>query len=258
MAPVHQSVTRSNTRAFRRSTPLAARSLWAHRRPTLGTLSGRRCTRNDESGPRRSARGRPEELALRGAVRRVVADRDQPLYTEGDSQLGDFIEDSEAVVAVDAVSFTLLQDQLQSVLDTLSEREPAWCGCVSVSPTANLVPSTRSARFTALPASASVRSSPKRCRSHGPLLAFPKPHQISGTPLTCGLGRLMTCNTSKIPSGPERQTRRARQVVIDQLGVGFRSVCRAPSGGQLGDVLLGWRSGSPAARYSGPRPDIAG
>lgn len=42
---------------------------------------------------------------------------------------------------------------------------------------------------------------------HGPLLAFPKPHQISGTPLTCGLGRLMTCNTSKIPSGPERQTR---------------------------------------------------
>ena len=42
---------------------------------------------------------------------------------EGDSQLGDFIEDSEAVVAVDAVSFTLLQDQLQSVLATLSERE---------------------------------------------------------------------------------------------------------------------------------------
>ena len=48
---------------------------------------------------------------------------DQTIGDEGDSQLGDFIEDSEAVVAVDAVSFTLLQDQLQSVLETLSERE---------------------------------------------------------------------------------------------------------------------------------------
>ncbi|AKF27655.1 RNA polymerase sigma 70 [[Brevibacterium] flavum] len=48
---------------------------------------------------------------------------DQTIGDEGDSQLGDFIEDSEAVVAVDAVSFTLLQDQLQDVLETLSERE---------------------------------------------------------------------------------------------------------------------------------------
>ncbi|HJD89611.1 MAG TPA: RNA polymerase sigma factor [Corynebacterium urealyticum] len=48
---------------------------------------------------------------------------DQTIGDEGDSQLGDFIEDSEAVIAVDAVSFTLLQDQLQDVLHTLSERE---------------------------------------------------------------------------------------------------------------------------------------
>ena len=48
---------------------------------------------------------------------------DQTIGDEGDSQLGNFIEDSEAVVAVDAVSFTLLQDQLQAVLKTLSERE---------------------------------------------------------------------------------------------------------------------------------------
>ncbi|MDK4277263.1 RNA polymerase sigma factor [Corynebacterium pseudodiphtheriticum] len=48
---------------------------------------------------------------------------DQTIGDEGDSQLGDFIEDSEAVIAVDAVSFTLLQDQLQDVLTTLSERE---------------------------------------------------------------------------------------------------------------------------------------
>jgi RNA polymerase primary sigma factor len=48
---------------------------------------------------------------------------DQTIGEEGNSQLGEFIEDSEAVDAVDAVSFTLLQDQLQSVLATLSERE---------------------------------------------------------------------------------------------------------------------------------------
>lgn len=48
---------------------------------------------------------------------------DQTIGDEGDSQLGDFIEDSEAVVAVDAVSFRLLQDQLQDVLHTLTERE---------------------------------------------------------------------------------------------------------------------------------------
>ena len=46
---------------------------------------------------------------------------ENPVGDEGDSQLGDFIEDSEAVVAVDAVSFTLLQDQLQSVLETLAQ-----------------------------------------------------------------------------------------------------------------------------------------
>ncbi|MGB7794677.1 MAG: RNA polymerase sigma factor [Pseudonocardiaceae bacterium] len=48
---------------------------------------------------------------------------DQTIGGEGDSQLADFIEDSQAVVAIDAVSFTLLQDQLRSVLATLSERE---------------------------------------------------------------------------------------------------------------------------------------
>ncbi len=46
-----------------------------------------------------------------------------PLGEEGDSEFGDLIEDSEAIVPADAVSFTLLQEQLHSVLDTLSERE---------------------------------------------------------------------------------------------------------------------------------------
>ncbi len=46
-----------------------------------------------------------------------------PLGEEGDSEFGDLIEDSEAIVPADAVSFTLLQEQLHSVLGTLSERE---------------------------------------------------------------------------------------------------------------------------------------
>ncbi|MDQ3905223.1 MAG: RNA polymerase sigma factor [Actinomycetota bacterium] len=48
---------------------------------------------------------------------------DQTIGDEGDSRLGDFIEDSRAVATIDAVSFTLLQDHLESVLATLSERE---------------------------------------------------------------------------------------------------------------------------------------
>jgi RNA polymerase primary sigma factor len=48
---------------------------------------------------------------------------DQTIGDEGASQLGDFIEDSEAVVAIDAVFFTPLKDQLRSVLATLSARE---------------------------------------------------------------------------------------------------------------------------------------
>ena len=46
-----------------------------------------------------------------------------PLGEDGDSEFGDLIEDSEAVVPADAVNFTLLQEQLNDVLDTLSERE---------------------------------------------------------------------------------------------------------------------------------------
>ena len=48
---------------------------------------------------------------------------DQAIGEEGDSQLGDFIEDCEAVIPVEAVSFTQLQQDLQSVLTTLPPRE---------------------------------------------------------------------------------------------------------------------------------------
>jgi RNA polymerase primary sigma factor len=48
---------------------------------------------------------------------------DQTIGEEGDCRLGDFIEDSQAVVAMDAVCLVLLREDLQSVLATLSERE---------------------------------------------------------------------------------------------------------------------------------------
>jgi len=46
-----------------------------------------------------------------------------PIGEEEDSQLGDFIEDSEAIVPPEAASFSLLQEQLRKVLDSLSDRE---------------------------------------------------------------------------------------------------------------------------------------
>jgi len=48
---------------------------------------------------------------------------DTPIGTEEDSHLGDFIEDSDAVVPPDAASFILLQEQLETVLHGLSDRE---------------------------------------------------------------------------------------------------------------------------------------
>jgi RNA polymerase primary sigma factor len=65
----------------------------------------------------------PEKVLEIQRYAREPLSLDQTIGDEGDSQLGDFIEDTQAVVAVDAVSFTLLQDHLQAVLATLSERE---------------------------------------------------------------------------------------------------------------------------------------
>ncbi|MFJ4650301.1 RNA polymerase sigma factor [Nocardia sp. NPDC088792] len=61
-------------------------------------------------------------LEIRQYAREPIS-LDQTIGDEGDSNFGDFIEDSEAVVAVEAVAFILLQEQLQSVLETLTERE---------------------------------------------------------------------------------------------------------------------------------------
>jgi RNA polymerase primary sigma factor len=65
----------------------------------------------------------PEKVLEIQQCAREPISLDQTIGDEGNAQLGDFIEDSQAVVAVDAVCFTLLQEQLQSVLATLSERE---------------------------------------------------------------------------------------------------------------------------------------
>jgi RNA polymerase primary sigma factor len=65
----------------------------------------------------------PEELVEVQKYGREPISLNTPLGEDGDSEFGDLIEDSEAVQPGEAVSFTLLQEQLHSVLGTLSERE---------------------------------------------------------------------------------------------------------------------------------------
>ncbi len=65
----------------------------------------------------------PEKVLEIQHYMREPVSLDQAIGDEGDSELGDFIEDSQAVDALDAAAFGLLQGQLQSVLATLNERE---------------------------------------------------------------------------------------------------------------------------------------
>lgn len=65
----------------------------------------------------------PEKVREILKVSREPVSLETPIGEEEDSQLGDFIEDQEAVIPANAASFALLQDQLRDVLDTLSERE---------------------------------------------------------------------------------------------------------------------------------------
>lgn len=65
----------------------------------------------------------PEKVREILKVSREPVSLETPIGEEEDSQLGDFIEDREAIVPANAASFALLQDQLREVLDTLSERE---------------------------------------------------------------------------------------------------------------------------------------
>ncbi|SDN02119.1 RNA polymerase primary sigma factor [Allokutzneria albata] len=65
----------------------------------------------------------PEKVLEIQQYAREPVSLNQTIGDESDSQLGDFIEDTDAVVAFDEISFTLLRDELSSVLATLSERE---------------------------------------------------------------------------------------------------------------------------------------
>jgi RNA polymerase primary sigma factor len=65
----------------------------------------------------------PEKVREILKVSQEPVSLETPIGEEADSHLGDFIEDSDAVVPVDAASFILLQEQLDSVLHTLSDRE---------------------------------------------------------------------------------------------------------------------------------------
>ena len=65
----------------------------------------------------------PEKVAEVQKYGREPISLHLPLGEEGDSEFGDLIEDTEAIQPGEAVSFTLLQEQLGSVLGTLSERE---------------------------------------------------------------------------------------------------------------------------------------
>jgi RNA polymerase primary sigma factor len=65
----------------------------------------------------------PEKVLELQHYAREPLSLDQSIGGEGDSAFGEFIEDSQAVVAVDVVSFALLRNELRSVLATLSERE---------------------------------------------------------------------------------------------------------------------------------------
>jgi RNA polymerase primary sigma factor len=65
----------------------------------------------------------PEKVIEVQQYARAPISLDQTIGDEGDSQLGDFIEDAQAIVALDSVAFSLLQDHLGQVLTTLTERE---------------------------------------------------------------------------------------------------------------------------------------
>ena len=65
----------------------------------------------------------PEKVREIQKISQEPVSLETPVGEEDDSALGDFIEDSEAVVPLERASFRLLQEQLESVLHTLSERE---------------------------------------------------------------------------------------------------------------------------------------
>ncbi|NTW41065.1 MAG: RNA polymerase sigma factor [Cellulomonadaceae bacterium] len=65
----------------------------------------------------------PEKVVEVQRYRREPVSLHLTLGEDGDSELGDLLEDPDAVMPLQAATFTLLREQLRAVLDTLSERE---------------------------------------------------------------------------------------------------------------------------------------
>jgi RNA polymerase primary sigma factor len=65
----------------------------------------------------------PERVREIQKISQEPVSLETPVGEEEDSHLGDFIEDSEAPVPLERASFKLLQEQLETVLHTLSDRE---------------------------------------------------------------------------------------------------------------------------------------
>jgi RNA polymerase primary sigma factor len=65
----------------------------------------------------------PERLAQIQAYAQAPISLDRTVGDDGDTEIGDLVEDAGAEVAMEVVSFSLLQDQLRRVLSTLTERE---------------------------------------------------------------------------------------------------------------------------------------
>lgn len=65
----------------------------------------------------------PEKVRAIIKVSQEPISLETPIGEEGDAHLGDFIEDTDAVVPIDAASFILLQEQIDGVLNSLNERE---------------------------------------------------------------------------------------------------------------------------------------
>ena len=65
----------------------------------------------------------PEKVREIQKISQEPVSLETPIGEEEDSQLGDFIEDQDALAPADVASFLLLQEQLREVLDGLSDRE---------------------------------------------------------------------------------------------------------------------------------------
>jgi RNA polymerase sigma factor (sigma-70 family) len=112
------SLARS-TPAFQPAPPQA----WSTKAARLLSALARNTPAFNQRAVQQAERVTPVDAADGGDRPQVHLSLETPIGEEEDSHLGDFIEDSDAVGPVDAASLILLQEQLDSVLHTLSERE---------------------------------------------------------------------------------------------------------------------------------------